>query len=148
MHFDSGHQRPQFDGHELRDDQLYHVFAIANWCRNSEDEDLDPKDAVKIIRDHYNYTPKKIGAFPLFNNIRDPEHWLHKLIYPHIMQQNHKDFFEPKAHTSHAKASGKGMLGRSARKYEDVDYMWVDLCPSREDVTLIISIAALTQTLR
>ena len=91
------------------DEQIYLTYAIANWCADSDGNKMTLIDGSKIISRHYNWRIVK-GGFPFLRKLADPNHALTKLVAGIMIEANHKNFFEGKAHEMYMEYAKEGIL--------------------------------------
>lgn len=104
--------RPVLNQQPLRDEQIYLIYAIANWCADSAGNKITPRDGSRIISRYYDWRAVK-GGFPFLQRLADPNHNLTKLVAGVIMEANHETFFKGKALDLYMKYATEGMVKAS-----------------------------------
>ena len=107
---------------DLRDEQIYLIYAIVNWCKDSKGRNLDADDTVTIVYDHFDYSRVKEPMNRVLKNLTDQNHWVTAMVAERIVEVRHRTFFEGKAHTLHKDYSGQGKLRYPAQDYPPVTY--------------------------
>ena len=90
--------RPTFAGHELRDDQVYTIFAL-HWLKDIEGNDISELDAATMVCRLYSYAYIPVCA--LFECLGISNHSITLMVEQYISDSGHTAFFERKAHAIH-----------------------------------------------
>lgn len=95
-------------GHLLRDDQVYVVHGVRNYCIDSRGNKLNEDIVVTIVHEYFGYEILPGRSFGMITEMGNPNYWMTKMVAERMMDPKHKMFFESKAHELYARYS-KGL---------------------------------------